>query len=116
MAELNRDDLAAREQEILKKMLELPRHPRGFQGNVQPVAVVAVGIFVDDNGGYWAADPLEQEPGEGETPEADLFLRSYIIIGKRRGKSLVDILLDAAPILHPQSKGVVGLLRRLLGR
>lgn len=76
----------------------IPRHPRGHQGPLEYVDTVFVVIARDPRTNRtYAIDPVEMEPGKGETPQADVFARDYATVGARRGTSLVDVLLKVAP-------------------
>lgn len=106
LTEENRDKIEVALQALLDGMLKLPRHPRGFQGKVEAVDLIVVGRFRDPvTGKIYVEDPVEVQPGQGETPQADLFLRDYALVGTRRGTPLLDVLLKVAPIVTGAKPG-----------
>ena len=100
MDQLNREALEAQLQAALDEISKLPRHPRGFQGPVEPLDLIFVARFRDPTTGRtYVAEPAELEPGKGETPQPDLFLRDYATVGQHRGTPLVDLLEKFVPIV-----------------
>lgn len=107
---IDRDVLERQLRAVLEQLARLPRHPRGFQGPVVAEDMILVAKFRDPaTGKLYIADPAEVEPGGGETPQSDLFLRDYATIGTKRGTSLVDIVLRIVPGI-PGGGGVANIV------
>lgn len=102
--------------EYLLDPANVPRHPRGYQGPLEYVETKFVVLARDPRTGrVYAIDPTELEPGQGETPQSDVFARDYATVGTRRGTSLVDILLKLAPVVGGPAAGPGGLVDLLGG-
>lgn len=100
---MNAEQIKSELKELGEYMLNpanVPRHPRGFKGPLEYVDVAIVVRARDPaTGRMYVIDPVELEPGEGETPEPDVFARDYATVGTRRGTSLVDILARIVPVI-----------------
>lgn len=112
------EEFRAHFEEVQVRLLELmmgkPRFKRGYQGRVTPIDLQFVGRFQGENKMTYVSDVEELIPGEGETPESDLFLRDFEILGTRRGTSLVDVLLHVAPLVAPGSAGWLDIFGKIL--
>lgn len=106
----------ALERKLLELMLAKPRHPRSYKGAATPRRLILTGEFDCADGRTRVSDADELTEGEGETPESDLFLRDYDIVGQRRGGSFGDVLLKLVPIIAPGSSGWVDVLGTVFGK
>lgn len=111
-----RAEYAEMEQKLLQLMLAKPRHPRSYKGAATPVRLILTGEFQCADGLTRVSDADELVEGEGETPQSDLFLRDYDVVGTRRGASFGDILLKLVPIVAPGSSGWVDVLGGVFGK
>lgn len=105
------DEIKAKLREMGEYMLDpenVPRHPRGYQGSVTFDEVILVVRCKDAQGRYYICDPVELQPGQGETPQADVFLRDYAVVGTKRGTSLIDVVFRLLPVIGGGGSGGSG--------
>lgn len=90
------------------------RHPRSYQGPVRLKGKYVVYLVERlDNGEELVIEPLELEPGQGETPEPDVFMRPRTTLGAKPGAPLKDVLSRLIPAISGGGSG--GLVELILG-
>lgn len=95
---------------VAEAIAAFPRHPRGYQGLVTVEDVVVVVCYRGEDGALYYADPSEISDGK-----PDLFLREFVMLGRRRCVSVVELLERFMPYVSPQTasmwRGLKGLFK-----
>jgi hypothetical protein len=95
-----------------ERIVELPRHPRGYQGLISVEDVIVVVAVRGEDGQVRYVDPAEVNDGK-----PDCFVRDYVRIPNgRRGTSVVELLQRFLPVFAPKVAGWFDWFVKKVGR